>query len=1191
MPLQRWFLVFASVVWFAPITFGQRDLTDIPIPDPEVEKATFQVDEGWTVELFAGDPAMAKPIHMNWDNQRRLWIASSETYPQIKPGEPSNDKILIVEDIDADGRADRTVVFADGLLIPTGVLPANDGDFASAYVANSDQLLYLKDTDGDLVADEREVVLSGFGTEDTHHLLHSLRWGHDGWIYMNQSIYIHSHIETPWGVQRLNGGGIWRFHPATKRLEVVARGFVNPWGVHFDRYGQMFATDGAYGDGINYAFPGSVFVTAVGAKRLVAGLNPGSPKHCSLEILSGTHWPESIRGSMVTNDFRAHRVCRFKVSEDKSGYESIQQPELIKTPHVAFRPIDAKQGLDGALYIADWYNPIIQHGEVDFRDPRRDRTHGRIWRLTHRDQSATDNADITTADPIEKNFERLADDADLVRLFAGQAIRRQVGQSTTAAEKLDAFVSKVAADPQRGLEQLELLWVLEGMGRFDGRLQSALAESPDGRLRAALAHHYANQIRWVRDEQYGSLEESQTGQWVAIGQRFANDPHPRARLEGVRMLAELPSTASAAAACDALQHPMDRFLDFALWQTLRDLSPVWLPEFRNGQFRFGGNPGAIAFALQAIEDPSTLDAVLTMLEEPVETIDPTRGLAAKRVLARLVADLGNGPQHTQLVEALVGTNLPIAKLSEVERGELLQRVIDVSMRRKQTLTLNKITEQRLKELATQVVKLDSIAITSDLSPTDLGLVALRGLGALRISGARASLEDWAAQSSAATPVRQAAIGALASYADESARGLLEKLGQDQNINVASAALAAQSELDLNAATRTLVDRLANDAAQAEPLVNLAGNWMGRKEGSNALTAALQSKSLEPSVARLLKASVRKMNAAADLLAAIDAAGKLEENRWVWNDALRDRWLELARTQGDAERGEWIYRRAELQCIQCHRIGGAGGVVGPDLTSIGAQAPADYLVEALIYPAAKVKEGYNAKLVRTEDDEVLAGIPIRESDDEVVLRLADGREVTIAKSEIVDIKESRSLMPDGLLDSLSENDAIDLLRFVTELGKLDGTMLVPADGAIRSWEALTWTEKAFAVFNRTSLDSIAADQSPFAWQPLAALVSGSVPMQSLAKYRPHADTPDHTFLRTKIVVTRPGEIVLRLTGAPKGALSMWANGNPVPITGDDVRVKVVEGEQWWFLGVNRNIVADGAIEVRVDANASTGKLAP
>src|SRR5262249_8139272 len=179
-----------------------------------------------------------------------------------------------------------------------------------------------------------------------------------------------------------NGSGIWQFRPDTLELEVFQRGLVNPWGHHFDRWGQSFATDGAGGEGINYVFPGASFTSAVGVSRTIQGLNPGSPKHCGLEILSGRHLPEAYRGSLITNDFRGHRVCRFVVPPEGSGYPSREQQELIKSNHPAFRPIDVKMGPDGAIYIADWYNPIIQHGEVDFRDPRRDVTHGRIWRIT-----------------------------------------------------------------------------------------------------------------------------------------------------------------------------------------------------------------------------------------------------------------------------------------------------------------------------------------------------------------------------------------------------------------------------------------------------------------------------------------------------------------------------------------------------------------------------------------------------------------------------------------------------------------------------------------------------------------------------------------------------------------------------------------------------------------------------------------
>lgn len=263
-------------------------------------------------------------------------------------------------------------------------------------------------------------------------------------------------------------------------------------------------------------------------------------------------------------------------------------------------------------------------------------------------------------------------------------------------------------------------------------------------------------------------------------------------------------------------------------------------------------------------------------------------------------------------------------------------------------------------------------------------------------------------------------------------------------------------------------------------------------------------------------------------------------------------------------------------------------MGPDLTSIGAQAPADYLLESLLNPAAKVKEGYNAKLVRTDSDEVLAGIPVRESDDEVVLRLADGKEVTIDKGDIQEIKESRSLMPDGLLDSLTQEEAIHLLRFITEIGKIDGKMLVANDGAIRQWETLLWTEKAHVLFNRTSFDSIKGDQSNFTWQLHPALVSGGVPMRSLASFRPHPGVPNHTFLRTKLNITRAGDVVLDFGNAPKGAIALWANGKPVPVDGKSVKLSMGEGEQWVFVGVNRDILGDESVRISIDPNLTTAK---
>ena len=261
---RRWVrkaLILGGVIGLGALPVFQKSVPIVDT-DAEAERASFQVADGFEVNLFASDPLLAKPIQINFDPRGRLWVASSEVYPQIKPGQEANDKVVILEDTNNDGKADKTTVFADKLLIPTGIEPGDGG----AYVANSTELLHLADTDGDDKADSPRIVLSGFGTEDTHHILHTLRWGPDGMLYFNQSIYIHSHVETPYGVRRLGGGGIWQFRPESMRLEVFARGWVNPWGHHFDRWGQSFATDGAGGKGINYVLPGAFMRPPSGAR-------------------------------------------------------------------------------------------------------------------------------------------------------------------------------------------------------------------------------------------------------------------------------------------------------------------------------------------------------------------------------------------------------------------------------------------------------------------------------------------------------------------------------------------------------------------------------------------------------------------------------------------------------------------------------------------------------------------------------------------------------------------------------------------------------------------------------------------------------------------------------------------------------------------------------------------------------------
>lgn len=453
-----------------------------PVPAPRKPQPipTFDAAPELEVSLWAENPLLHKPIQMNWDPRGRLWIASSELYPMIQPGQPAYDTVIVLEDTDGDGRADRHTVFADGLVVPTGVVPDGRG---GCYVAASHQLLHFADRDGDGRSDAKTIVLSSFGTEDTHHNLHTLRWGFDGHLYFNQSIYTHSHIETPHGVRRLNSAGIWRFHPETFELEIFTKGGCNPWGHHWDQWGNSFFTDGAGGKGIYQAMEGATYFTYADMRREADSISPGNyPKFASLEIIHSPAFPAEWEGTAVTCDFRAHRVVRFAVNELGSTFQTKELPDLVRSTNVTFRPIDVRLGPDGALYVADWSNPIIQHGEVDFRDPRRDKEHGRIWRIAGKGtgRPGTRAPDLTTKSTREL--------LNLTLSHSGweqeqaRVVLRQRGENKVLSE-----IQPWLARQTHPRAKLEAMWLYEAYGHPVDSLLNELVSDSDGRVRAAAA--------------------------------------------------------------------------------------------------------------------------------------------------------------------------------------------------------------------------------------------------------------------------------------------------------------------------------------------------------------------------------------------------------------------------------------------------------------------------------------------------------------------------------------------------------------------------------------------------------------------------------------------------------------------------------------------------------------------------------
>lgn len=524
----------------ASYLYGQEALDKLYVP------------EGYKIDLFASEqefPDLAKPVQIAFDDKGRLWVAVMPTYPHYKPGDPKpNDKLLILEDTDKDGKADKQIIFADNLHIPVGFEFAPEG----VYVSQGTNLKLLTDTDGDDKADQEEIVLSGFDDHDTHHVISAFCADPSGAIYMGEGVFLHTNVETSYGPVRATNGGFMRYNPQRRHLERTAQlAIPNPWGIAFDEWGQPIFAETS-GPDVRWMMPGTVKprygIATHKSFNLIEDKHKVRPTS-GLEFIHSRHFPDEVQGDfIISNSIGFLGTKQHRLEDDGTGYKCTFRQDLVWSDDKNFRPVDMEFAPDGSLYLVDWHNVLVGHMQHNARDPLRDHLHGRIYRITYPARPL-----VTPAKVHDASIAELLDNLKLpeyrTRYRSRRALRARDAKEVlttlnTWLEQLDK------TDPRYEHHLLEALWVTWGLNKVDEALLRRLMAAQDFRVRAAAVQVLRYTGHQIKDQ-------------VALLQQAANDTHGRVRLTAIVAASWLSQADGSAVLAEAAKHPLDQWMIYA----------------------------------------------------------------------------------------------------------------------------------------------------------------------------------------------------------------------------------------------------------------------------------------------------------------------------------------------------------------------------------------------------------------------------------------------------------------------------------------------------------------------------------------------------------------------------------------------------------------------------------------------------
>lgn len=971
-------LILSAVIALMSLAIRAEPETDEPLP-PEQAARSAVVPAGFNVSLFAGEPDVMQPIGFCIDDRGRIWVAEAYNYPNH--GTTPGDRIIILEDLDHDGRFDKRTVFFDKLNYVTGI----EVGFGGAWVMSPPFFYFIPDKNGDDIPDgEPVVLLDGFGNHaNAHNLANGFAWGPDGWLYGTHGRTNWSLIGTPGTPDELRerfDGGVWRYHPIRHVWEPFADGTTNPWGIDWDDYGQAFVCNcvnphlfhviqGAHyepwrnressrfayqridtiADHLHFVGKDNVRDGLGSAAEDAAG---GGHAHCGTMIYLGDNWPDRYRNHVFMNNIHGKRINQDLLSRKGSGYTATHAPDLLRSKDPWFMGVTLQYGPDGSVFVSDWSDTGECHSIKNTR-----RHTGRIFRIAYGSPPPPqlDLASATSEQLVA--YQRHRNDWWVRHARRNLQERFAAGADLTAARERLFKMFTDEPDIPRKLRALWALHVTGGAG--DAFLVEQLRHSSDDVRAWAVTLLCENKAPAP-----GTLRE-------LVGMAV-EDPSPRVRLHLASALQRLEPADRWDVAQGLIAHAedaSDQNLPLMIWYGIEPLATTDPQRFIS------------------LGTTSRLPLVDRHIARRVaEFPEPGPGL---EILCRQIAQSDSASWQSEILSGiLIGlegrrtvpqpTNWPAAyeRLRSSPLPEVRDRAVELAL---------------IFDDAVAIAQLKTLMMDTNADP----LSRQKAIDAL----VRKRVPDLAPrllQLVEIVETRRSALRGLAEYDDPATPGaILSKYGEFDAASRQDALQTLASRLSwgmelVDAVAKGTIPRTDVTAFTARQLLNL---------GNEELNKRIEQ----------IWGKVRETGA--------------DKARLIVN--YQKRLTSNALAGANPVAGRALFQKL---CANCHRLFDAGGEVGPNLT--GAQRTnLDYLLENLIDPSASVSKDFQMAILATESGRVITGLVLAETDAAVTVQTLNEK-VVIPKSEIVDRAVSDvSLMPDGLLNQLSFEQIRDLIGYL------------------------------------------------------------------------------------------------------------------------------------------------------------------